>query len=688
MDIKTSQQKITEFKEASKTASKDILTGSAYTAAEVGQRATASLNDMRKDVFSTTRHLSGTVGSEIVNRTPDIYDIGSQGEGEITSEGAGALIGNSVMAGRTVYRKAKGATGIVVEQATKRIISDKKLENRKKEKDEFLENIKENGITSKEIKDIDVKYKDILIGRSRKDIASYKDRVSLSRTKQNDFSGLSFEEKMQVMKAKHKAGKYDRSLLRREKWMSHSSYMKNTGFHTKSIRKTLGNQTRKFMNRPGYTMRRGGDQTIATAYDIAQKGVRGGAKSVFFTIKHRKKFYKGAKSVVYAIRHPVASLMNVLRMIAALFSSLVSFLVSIPAMVTSIITLLPLIIVVIVVVTVVTTLFGWWNEITKVKIEAIGITSEVLSYEQVIEDSLDKWWDDDWKQLVMAVMMQESAGKGCDPMQASESEYNQLYPREPAGTSCKFGITDSDYSIEIGIKHLRDSMRRAGVEEPDDMKRLPYALQGYNFGNGWFREYDEWTADNARNYSEKINGGDPDYPYHVLRYYSVGGVGGAVDNMPDFTNKNAWKAPYNPYAPEYYGQCTWFAWGRFYEIYGYSPGFNGNGNQCAGQLLMAHPDKFMPSYSEPKAGSVFSIIGTKNDPKSHTGIIISYDGENVTWQDGNYNNATDDWDYAITDWRQQTDTLENFKKRYAGPGGVVLFANPVEPPQKDKGGSK
>ena len=96
----------------------------------------------------------------------------------------------------------------------------------------------------------------------------------------------------------------------------------------------------------------------------------------------------------------------------------------------------------------------------------------------------------------------------------------------------------------------------------------------------------------------------------------------------------------------------------------------------------------MPSYSEPKAGSVFSIIGTKNDPKNHTGIIISYDGENVTWQDGNYNNATDDWDYAITDWRQQTDTLENFKKRYAGPGGVVLFANPVEPPQKDKGGSK
>ena len=66
----------------------------------------------------------------------------------------------------------------------------------------------------------------------------------------------------------------------------HEKYRFSYEEHTKDI----GKQTRKFMNRPGYTMRRGGDQTIATAYDIAQKGVRGGAKSVFFTIKHRKKF--------------------------------------------------------------------------------------------------------------------------------------------------------------------------------------------------------------------------------------------------------------------------------------------------------------------------------------------------------------------------------------------------------------
>ena len=45
-----------------------------------------------------------------------------------------------------------------------------------------------------------------------------------------------------------------------------------------------------------------------------------------------------------------------------------------------------------------------------------------------------------------------------------------------------------------------------------------------------------------------------------------------ISGDPDFTNVEAWQSPNNPYAPTFYGQCTWFAWGRFYEIYGYSPG--------------------------------------------------------------------------------------------------------------------
>ena len=47
----------------------------------------------------------------------------------------------------------------------------------------------------------------------------------------------------------------------------------------------------------------------------------------------------------------------------------------------------------------------------------------------------------------------------------------------------------------------------------------------------------------------------------------------------------------NPYAQSnLYGQYSWFAWGRFYEIYGYSPCFIGDGWDCVDQLIATHID--------------------------------------------------------------------------------------------------
>lgn len=39
--------------------------------------------------------------------------------------------------------------------------------------------------------------------------------------------------------------------------------------------------------------------------------------------------------------------------------------------------------------------------------------------------------------------------------------------------------------------------------------------------------------------------------------------------------------------------------GRFYELYGYDPGFSGDGSSCVKELVAAHPDKFERS-SSPK----------------------------------------------------------------------------------------
>jgi len=117
-----------------------------------------------------------------------------------------------------------------------------------------------------------------------------------------------------------------------------------------------------------------------------------------------------------------------------------------------------------------------------------------------------------------------------------------------------------------------------------------------------------------------------------MRYVSLGF--GNYREQPNFDNMNACGSN-NPYSQaKLYDQCPWFAWGRFYEIYGYSPGFTGDGWDCAEQLVNAHPDKFKLS-DTPAVGAVFSCIG-----RNHTGIVISWDGKNVTIQEGNLDNKT------------------------------------------------
>lgn len=142
---------------------------------------------------------------------------------------------------------------------------------------------------------------------------------------------------------------------------------------------------------------------------------------------------------------------------------------------------------------------------------------------------------------------------------------------------------------------------------------------------------------------------------------------------PNFNNREAWVTN-NPYSSVgLYGQCTWFAWGRFYEMYGFSPGFTGNGNQCASQLLRAHSDKFYKS-STPVAGAVFSQgLGEKY---GHVGIVLEVDVENdkIVIQDGNYNGKTDSFAVAQSDWG----TKEMSLKEFCAKRGGAVFACPKE----------
>lgn len=157
------------------------------------------------------------------------------------------------------------------------------------------------------------------------------------------------------------------------------------------------------------------------------------------------------------------------------------------------------------------------------------VSAEVEAYEPLIRQYARQYGIEEYVELIKAVMMQESGGQGTDPMQASECGYNTRYPNTPNG------ITDPEYSIDVGIQNLAACLREAGVESPVDMNNIKLALQGYNYGNGyisWAKEnYGGYTYANAVEFSEMMaerNGwssyGDKEYVSHVLRYYVFGRI--------------------------------------------------------------------------------------------------------------------------------------------------------------------
>ena len=297
------------------------------------------------------------------------------------------------------------------------------------------------------------------------------------------------------------------------------------------------------------------------------------------------------------------------------------------------------------------------------------LSPEVIAYEETITRYAEENGIEDYVPILEAIMMQESRGLGSDPMQSSESAFNTKYPRVPNG------ITDSEYSIECGVKTFADCLSKANVKDKSDTEHLYLAIQGYNYGNGYIewaiRNFGCYSKYNAQLFSDemkaKLNAstyGDPEYVDHVMQYVPVTFRGGI---NPNFNNMEAWITK-NPYARAgLYGQCTWFAWGRFYELYGYDPGFTGNGWNCVDQLVTAHPDLFERSLS-PKPGSIFSGIGV-----NHVGIVISVDGDYVTIQEGNLDGKTNTFQDAKTDWHTVTYTLNQLRSYYRG----VVFANPT-----------
>src|SRR5690625_1566343 len=85
-------------------------------------------------------------------------------------------------------------------------------------------------------------------------------------------------------------------------------------------------------------------------------------------------------------------------------------------------------------------------------------------------------------ETLLAMMMQESGGKGMDPMQSSESLCGEV--------GC---IEDPEKSIEQGVAYFAKALELAEGEEA-------LAVQAYNFGIGFI----QYVQNHDTNYSEEI----------------------------------------------------------------------------------------------------------------------------------------------------------------------------------------
>ena len=285
----------------------------------------------------------------------------------------------------------------------------------------------------------------------------------------------------------------------------------------------------------------------------------------------------------------------------------------------------------------------------------IKLSEEVLAYNELIYKYADQYDMGEYVPLIQAIMMVESKGLGDDPMDVFD-----LLNRN---------IDNPEESIKEGIRYLSQCLEKANVSSPNDTTQLFLAIQGYDFTisyiNWALENFDGYSKSNAQIYYDEHQFGNANYVNHVMQY--IGFDFGTFRLTPNFDNNKAWGYN-NPYSrSNLYGQCTWFAWGRFYELYGFDPGFTGDGWDCARQLVEAHSDKFELS-SSPQIGSIYSCIG-----RNHVGIVVGWDGTNITIQEGNLDSQTNTFEDAKGDWHTVSYDIDTFRLVCDG----VVFASQI-----------
>ena len=288
------------------------------------------------------------------------------------------------------------------------------------------------------------------------------------------------------------------------------------------------------------------------------------------------------------------------------------------------------------------------------------VSAEVEAYEPIIQKYAKEYGIPEYVELIKAVMMQESGGRGLDPMQAAEGSFNTKYPHEPNG------IKDPEYSIQCGVQELKAALTSAEVESPIDMEHIKLALQGYNFGNGYISwaksKYGGYSYANAVEFSTQQaqrlgwdSYGDTQYPAHVLRYYPYGRAFTAGGNQAivevaltqlgnqggqpywswyGFNSRVEWCACFVSWCAD---QCGYIESGLVPKFAGCVDGanwFKSNG-------------KWQDRTYEPKTGDIIFFDWEGDGTTDHVGIVEKCENGTVYTVEGNSGDACRQRQYTV-----------------------------------------
>ena len=290
-----------------------------------------------------------------------------------------------------------------------------------------------------------------------------------------------------------------------------------------------------------------------------------------------------------------------------------------------------------------------------------ALSAEVLAHTPAIQKYASEFGIPEYVPAIQAIMMQESGGRGPDPMQASECPYNTQYPNTPGA------IQDADYSIKVGIQYYADCVREAGCESPQDMDKLKLSWQGYNYGNGYIswalEKFGGYSEANALQFSQEqaaAHGwsgyGDPEYVPHVMRYYSGGGwFAGLFGNGQlvtiaksqlgneggekfwswwGFTERQEWCACFVSWCADQAGLIQKEAVPKF--------------SVCTdGVAWFQAKGKWQSGGSVPTPGTIIFFDWDHDGASDHVGIVESCDGTTVHTIEGNSGDAVKQNNYTV-----------------------------------------